>query len=726
MKRDFLKRIIAMSIMVSTVLMPISANAEWKQDSNGWWNTEGGSWSVGWRNINNNWYYFNPSTGYMQTGWINDNGTWYFASQDGAMKTGWINDNGTWYFTNQDGTMQTGTVEVDGNIYCLANNGAMLKGNVMIDGKVYTFDESGKNISNEEPKVGKVFTKDESGSIKESTNNVNGDTSNSTSNTDNTSSSTSSSSSGSSSSSSSSSSKPKTTKIDKIETVTNGVIKVYLNNATSKTLDKEAFAISCPGFNDMTIFSVETPTGKDKNKVYTLKTAYYDDKIYTLHITLPSGKTIDKDFESKYDCPLITNQKVRRLSDDVADLSYISDAEGIFYYVLTEDKPSRSFFSSNANLTVNDILDLGSQSKMKVGSNKVDISNLEKGRSYTIQYVAQDVEGKVTPIKTETISSEVISDSQSSEIQIEDIKPNKEIIPGDVFASKYWFTFELNKATDKPLNIENFVVTCPKGTLTLGNVETKDNKTYNVYMKSGHIPFDKTSFTGRITFEDGTTAEKDFYVDLSAPTTLRKSISRTTEDAVQLELRFDEGGTIYYSILDHVSEDTSVKDPSDIYENGTKEDISYGTNIINIEDKDIADGKYIAWATEDEYKNRSLYFEYIKIPEYKEEENKPEEEKLKIIDAEANIDDEGYPYVQFRLNKVVNIFSDITSKEITNLSGKATFDFVDPINGAMDSDIIRMTIMNGVKINKGKHQIILTMKNGERIVYEFETTEEIG
>ena len=579
MKRDFLKRIIAMSIMVSTVLMPISANAEWKQDSNGWWNTEGGSWSVGWRNINNNWYYFNPSTGYMQTGWINDNGTWYFASQDGAMKTGWINDNGTWYFTNQNGAMQTGTVEVDGNIYCLANNGAMLKGNVMIDGRIYTFDESGKNISNEEPKVGKVFTKDESGFIKESTNNVNGDASNSTSNSDNTSSSTSSSSSGSSSSSSSSSSKPKTTKIDKIETVTNGVIKVYLNNATSKTLDKEAFAISCPGFNDMTIFSVETPTGKDKNKVYTLKTAYYDDKIYTLHITLPSGKTIDKDFESKYDCPLITNQKVRRLSDDVADLSYISDAEGIFYYVLTEDKPSRSFFSSNANLTVNDILDLGSQSKMKVGSNKVDISNLEKGRSYTIQYVAQDVEGKVTPIKTETISSEVISDSQSSEIQIEDIKPNKEIIPGDVFASKYWFTFELNKATDKPLNIENFVVTCPKGTLTLGNVETKDNKTYNVYMKSGHIPFDKTSFTGIITLEDGTTVEKDFYVDLSAPNTLRSSISRTTEDAVQLELRFDEGGTIYYSILDHVSEDTSVKDPSDIYENGTKEDISYGTKI---------------------------------------------------------------------------------------------------------------------------------------------------
>ena len=43
----------------------------------------------------------------------------------------------------------------------------------------------------------------------------------------------------------------------------------------------------------------------------------------------------------------------------------------------------------------------------------------------------------------------------------------------------------------------------------------------------------------------------------------------------------------------------------------------------------------------------------------------------------------------------------------------------------MDSDIIRMTIMNGVKINKGKHQIILTV-NGERIVYEFETTEEIG
>jgi hypothetical protein len=43
----------------------MAASAEWKQDSNGWWNTEGSSWwSVGWKEIDGKWYYFGQD-GYM-------------------------------------------------------------------------------------------------------------------------------------------------------------------------------------------------------------------------------------------------------------------------------------------------------------------------------------------------------------------------------------------------------------------------------------------------------------------------------------------------------------------------------------------------------------------------------------------------------------------------------------------------------------------------------------
>lgn len=722
MNRVFLKKLISMVMISSTVFTPVATNAAWIKDTNGWWNTEGTSWSVGWRNINNKWYYFNPTTGYMQTGWINDKGTWYFANADGAMQTGWVNDNGTWYFTNQYGAMQTGIIEVDGDIYCLANNGAMLKGRVIIDGNFYTFDDSGKNISNEKPQVNKVFTKDESGVIKENQNIINNNNiSNSTSSSDNTSSEESNSSSSSGSSSSSSSSKkPRAKKIEKIETVTNGVIKVYLDNPTSVALNKEAFAISCPGFSDMTIFSVETPSkGNDKNRVYTLKTAYYDDKIYTLHITLPSGITIDKDFESKYDCPLLTEQNIRRISENEAEYSYISDAEGYFYYVISEDKQSRNVLSSNSNLTVNDILNLGTQSKMNVGYNKITIPNLENKHSYTMHYVAQDIDGKVTPIKTISISSEVISDDKNSKIQINSISTNEIIDSNNILNSKYWFTFELSEATDAQLKLDNFKVSCSKGDFSLGSVYTKDNKTYDVYMKQGAFPFDNIMATGRILFDDGTVVEKEFYIDMSAPKTLNQSITRTSDDAVQLELKMDEGGTLYYSVLDDVPQDTSAKDPTYIYENGIKKDISYGTNIITIEDKDIKTGKYIAWATEDQYENRLLYFDYIKIPEYKEEENKPSEEELKIVNIDHGIDIYDRAYVEVKLNKIINIY-DIKDKEITNLTGKKALYESEFIDGSFEGDTLIITILNGLEFKEGKHQIILTVGE-ERIIGEFET-----
>lgn len=179
MKSLKLRKIVASVVAALTIatLSPIGASAEWKQDSNGWWNTEGNSYSTGWRSINGNWYYFD-STGYMKTGWandggtwyymqpsgemrtgwVNDGGTWYYLQSSGAMKTGWINDNGVWYFASTSGAMQTGVIEVNGKIYYLAANGAMATGNVTINGVVYTFATSGEAIGDKKPTPTLAFT----------------------------------------------------------------------------------------------------------------------------------------------------------------------------------------------------------------------------------------------------------------------------------------------------------------------------------------------------------------------------------------------------------------------------------------------------------------------------------------------------------------------------------------------------------------------------------------
>ena len=89
------------------------------------------------------WYYLDPETKVMRTGWLADGGSWYYLTGSGAMAVGWVNDGGTWYYLSASGKMATGWVNDGGTWYYLSPSGAMLTGMHVINGRTYVFDTNG-------------------------------------------------------------------------------------------------------------------------------------------------------------------------------------------------------------------------------------------------------------------------------------------------------------------------------------------------------------------------------------------------------------------------------------------------------------------------------------------------------------------------------------------------------------------------------------------------------
>lgn len=87
MINKYLRKVIVLGTITISVLAlnPTGVNAEWKQDSTGWWYTEGTSCSVGWKEIYGKWYYFGQD-GYMVHDTTIDG---YTLGSDGA----WVQSN---------------------------------------------------------------------------------------------------------------------------------------------------------------------------------------------------------------------------------------------------------------------------------------------------------------------------------------------------------------------------------------------------------------------------------------------------------------------------------------------------------------------------------------------------------------------------------------------------------------------------------------------------------
>lgn len=125
--------------------------------------TKTGDLLKGWQEVSGKWYYLDPTTGIMKTGWWYDPNYkgWFYLDSDGAMVTGWEKVKGKWYFLARTttagdvkGKMKTGWLKEKGDWYYLnpkasgsMKEGEMLTGTQIIDGKTYYFDNSGKCLN---------------------------------------------------------------------------------------------------------------------------------------------------------------------------------------------------------------------------------------------------------------------------------------------------------------------------------------------------------------------------------------------------------------------------------------------------------------------------------------------------------------------------------------------------------------------------------------------------
>ena len=92
------------------------------------------------------WYYLDPATNVMRTGWLFDRGSWYYLGSSGNMHTGWIEVGGSWYYLDLTGAMRTGWLKQGDAWYYLGLDGVMLTDVQIINGRTYVFGPSGALI----------------------------------------------------------------------------------------------------------------------------------------------------------------------------------------------------------------------------------------------------------------------------------------------------------------------------------------------------------------------------------------------------------------------------------------------------------------------------------------------------------------------------------------------------------------------------------------------------
>lgn len=508
-----------------------------------------------------------------------------------------------------------------------------------------------------------------------------------------------------------------------VESVEDGKVRLTLNKAYPE-LKQEMLSIICTtGGSDMTILGIQPSSDY---KTFDISTTYYDDNGYSLAIVFSDNSLIEKSFVSKYDCPQLTSVGVTRTSDTEATINYISDEAGTFYYIVKENATSR--LSTKAVHQVPNELDgiaedymlqNGTKVEMKSQANEFKIDGLKQGSAYTMYYMAASKDGKTTLIKKITVDSEVVA-GDSSSISIEKAEGYYKYV--SFFGENYRYEITLSEPTKEALTLDNFKVSCPIGNLTIGRVETTDNQHYTVYMKSGVIPQGNNYFTATITFNDGTSAQKSFYVDFDAPliATTSSSVRRTGEKELEVTLKSNEEGSIYWTLLqasdDFDPQSIKSQDPKLVMDaNPTKQTLVSGDGKFTILLNEVPQkDSYFAFVTEDANGNRSEFIYYLVVPEYvppvDSGTEEPEKKTFEItsLGVYPGLPSGVYDF-EFKLKDNINLNQTGTKVEIQKDNSTQTFVVG---NGRIDANGLTYSINFGSTLAAGEYTITITLPDG--------------
>lgn len=311
---------------------------------------------------------------------------------------------------------------------------------------------------------------------------------------------------------------------------------VTLEKATTQPLAVEDMRIICHGGKEMTLLSAKT----EDNRVYEVSTSVFaKDDTYTFSMEIAPGKIISKYFSYKVDCPTVSDATVLRSEATRAEFDLFDVDEGGYVYVYL---PGHTQVSRAAEeIPSVDTVKKGYRKEIKTGFNKVLISGLEEGISYSLYYVMEAHDGRTSDVLGPiTVSGNVQEDPNiSSEYQIVSVgeKPKNTI------------TVELNKAPAEELTLDNFSFICPTGSpITTDKAQlfvSEDRKVYTIVIP-GNYGHKDNQYIAKVTFSDGTVAKKSFVVEYNPPRITEQKVERISETSFRYSFVSDESGTLYY------------------------------------------------------------------------------------------------------------------------------------------------------------------------------------
>ncbi len=500
--------------------------------------------------------------------------------------------------------------------------------------------------------------------------------------------------------------------IAEIKTIENGKIDVVLSKATPTPLNKKSFGVFCPAGSEMTIIDVTTTD----SKTYHLTTAYYDDNTYYLEVDLTDNKVLQKQFESRYDCPQITVPEIVRTSDTSASFKFASDSVGTIYCLPVAKTQARA----RAAIEVNDIKAKGQRFDFTIPYNTLDIQNLSAGTAYDLYYLGIGQDGKETPVlgpisiqaepvKEEESAAKMVSCNAISDDQIK-IVFDKEV-PG--------------------LTSANFALRCPKGPLKLGKVSTSDNKTYYVSLRVGSMFMEKVNYTITAAFNDGSTVSGVFYTDLYGAQLSGMQVIRYSETDVSFIFTADRNGYVYYMPSSIAYNDYENKPSKEtVLQNSKKIAIKAGQNVLDLTDVGM-DAKTLFLVTENNYGYQIEFVDMVRVPE--EITEKPGE-----ADPEANytvtsftgeVISNSYHKLKIVLDSKDGSYPMMISGDDVIITGPGTYlSGTRQISGesSFDGYNIFFLKLNGKILDPGEYTIQMTLysETGEDVIYRTFTVNE--